>query len=212
MRQIEFRLWTPAFRFARVFSAFLAISVLSMGLAADFAAEERAERTRKERLAKIQEDERKIVCVTNIVFHEVRDQPKDVRILTGKTVLEMANDNTSRAKTVCDLGKVKGMFSAIKNVDTPRFTNPVWLGIYWEMSETYYGDRTLPRGWQCVRNFRLSDEKLATLSERNLKQLGITPERKGLEFFDRATMQIAVRGDIAFFAPLKGCAKPSKTL
>ncbi len=212
MRKIEFRLWSPASWFAWIFGAFLGLSLLSVGLVADFAAEARVEALREQRLTKIQEKERKIVCLTNIVFHEVRNQPKDVRIVTGKTVLEMANDNTSRAKTVCDLGRVKGTFSAIKNVDTPRFHDPVWLGIYWEMSETYYGDRTLPRGWQCVRNFRLSDEKLATLGEKSLKQLCITPERKGLEFFDRATVQIAVHGDIAFFAPLKGCAKPSKTL
>lgn len=210
MRKIS-GLRVAAFSLRVLFGVLVTTPILGVGIAADVAAHAREERMREERLAKVAHDAREIVCLTNIVIHEVLNQSKDVRALTGKTVLAMASDNTSRTHTVCDLGKVKGMFSAIKNVDTSNFPDAVWLRTYWEMSDVYFGDRTLPRGWHCVRNFRLSDEKLSTLNEKSLAQLGITPDRKGLEFFDRKTTQVAVHEDIAFFAPKKGCKKPSRT-
>lgn len=155
---------------------------------------------------------RQTLCLTNIVHHEARGETKEVRALIAKTVIAMASDPAfSKAKNVCDLAKIPGMFSQIKYVEEIRANVKDWPKIYDEVSTVYESDRVLPAGWQCVRGFRLSDDKMETLSSKSLKQLGFTVNATGLKYFAKAMVPVDTRGTVTFYSPRGGCKNPTQT-
>lgn len=209
---IEARFYRTSINTSHFFGALVAAMIIGTGLEAHRVAEAKAEAAREARLEQVKFEEKEIVCLTNIVHHEARGEMSGVRELVGKTVLAIIGDDTSRLpKTVCGLAKVKGFFSQIKGTSEPRFADAHWTRIYGEMSGTYYGPRTLPRGWGCVRSFRVSDEQLETLSGKALAQLGFTMEAKGLKFFAAKRVPVDTRGRITFYSPRGGCKDPTPT-
>lgn len=158
------------------------------------------------------EDMRQMLCLTNIVHHEARGETKEVRALIAKTVIAMAGDPSfTKARTVCDLAKIAGMFSQIKYVEEIRANVKDWPKIYDEVSTVYESDRVLPAGWQCVRGFRLSDDKMETLSSKALSQLGFTVKATGLKYFAKSMVPVDTRGTVTFYSPRGGCKNPTVT-
>lgn len=158
------------------------------------------------------EDMRQTICLTNIVHHEARGESQAVRMLVAKVVVAMATDPAfSKAKNVCDLAKIAGMFSQIKFVEEVRANVKDWPKIYDEVSTVYEYDRTLPPGWHCVRGFRLSDDKMETLSSKSLKQLGFTVHATGLKYFAKSMVPVDTRGTVTFYSPRGGCRNPTQT-
>lgn len=195
------------------FAALIASGVLAIGLERDRIAEAKVEMLREQRLAQLQKDEREIVCLTNVVHHEARGEKPEVRELVAKTVLAIAADPDMRLpNTVCELARVKGMFSAIKVVEEEQFRDPRWKKLYHEVSEYFYGNRALPRGWGCVRGFRVSDDKLEKLDGKQLHKLGFTVEAKGLKYFAARMLPVGTRGNVTFSMPRAGCRYLTPTL
>lgn len=158
------------------------------------------------------EDMRQIICLTNIVHHEARGEKSEVRKLVGKVVIAMASDPAfTKSQNVCDLAKVKGMFSQIKFVEQIRSDVKLWPTIYDEVSTVYESDRLLPPGWQCVRGFRLSDDTLERLGPKSLAQLGFTVNATGLKYFAKAMVPVDTRGTITFYSARSGCKNPTQT-
>lgn len=214
MRFIESaRLKKAAFHLSMGFAALIASGVLAIGLERDRIAEAKAEMLREQRLAQIQREEREIVCLTNVTKHEAGGETPDVRELVAKVVLAIAADPDMRLPSnVCDLAKVPAMFSAIKVVDDEQFADPHWKKLYHEVSEYYYSSRALPRGWGCVRGFRVSDDKLEKLDGKQLHKLGFTVEAKGLKYFAARMLPVGTRGNITFSMPRAGCKYLTPTL
>jgi hypothetical protein len=215
----RFGLWRLEARFFRTsnilthcFGALICTMIVGQGIEMHERAEARAEAQRVERVAQIKRDEREITCLTNVVYHEARGEVNGVRELVGKTVLAIVDDKTlKQPKTVCGLAEVKGMFSSITGVNEPHFAETVWMDLYAHMSDVYYGERTLPRGWGCVRGFRVSDDQLEKLGPKALAQLGFTVEAKGLKYFAAHRVPVDTRGRITFYSPRGGCSNPSAT-
>ncbi len=158
------------------------------------------------------EDTRQTICLTNIVTHEAGGETPAVRKDLGKVILAITDDPLStKARTTCDLAKISGFFSNIKITDTVQPNKPGWRTVFAEMTEVYNGDRILPSGWQCVRRFRVSDDKLETLSDKSLKQLGFTVKATGLKYFAAKLVPVDTRGSITFYSERGGCKKPSRT-
>lgn len=155
---------------------------------------------------------RQIVCLTNITHHEARGESPEVRKLLARVVIAMAHDKSfTKAKTVCDLAKIKGMFSQIVHINNVRTDVKDWPKIFSEVSAVYESDRLLPPGWQCVRGFRLSDDKMETLSSKALSQLGFTMQATGLKYFAKSMVPVDTRGTITFYSPRGGCKHPTRT-
>jgi hypothetical protein len=158
------------------------------------------------------EDTRQTICLTNIVTHEAGGETPSVRKDLGKVILAIAADPLStKAKSVCELAKISGFFSNIKITDTVQPNKPGWRQVFAEMTDVYNGDRTLPNGWQCVRRFRVSDDKLETLSDKSLKQLGFTMKATGLKYFAAKLVPVDTRGSITFYSERGGCKNPTRT-
>jgi hypothetical protein len=174
---------------------------------------EKEEQARIAELERQAEQFRELVCLTNAVHHEARGERPGVRKLVGAVILAMARDRFfSDAKGVCELARIRGMFSHIKYVHEIRSGESLWPQIYHEMSEVIERDLTLPPGWQCVRGFRVSDDKLETLSSKALKQLGFTMQATGLKYFAKSMVPIDTRGSITFYSPRDGCKLPTPTV
>ncbi len=198
--------------FSHSFSLLVATLALAIGLSAIFAEEIRVEQARMARLAALAEQEREIVCLANIVHHEARGEIVGVRELIAKTVLAIAADPASKsAKTICGLAKTPGLFSQFKDAHGTKFENPLWHSIYGHMSDVYYGPRTLPNGWGCVRGFRVSDDELEKLGPKAIAQLGFTVKATGLKYFAAHRVPVDTRGRVTFYAPRGGCKHPAPT-
>lgn len=204
------RLFTSLF--SAIFGSIVAGAIILGGIVRieeQRSAEIRADQAR---LSKLIYDTQEIVCLANIVHHEARGEILGVRELVGKTVLAIVDDRTWKApKSVCALAKVRGFFSNIKYIEEDRSHDRLWAAIREHMHEVYFGPRTLPRGWGCVRAFRDSDDYLEKLGPRSLAQLGFTVEAKGLKYFAKHRVPVATRGNVTFYAPRGGCDNPTAT-
>jgi hypothetical protein len=203
-------------RIARYTSLAFAIMVSSMisysGYAHHAYNVRKEEAAREYALAQKAEEMRQIVCLTNITHHEARGERPEVRKLLAKVVIAMASDPSfSKARTICDLAKIPGMFSQITHINTVRAEVKDWPKIYTEVSSVYESDRVLPPGWHCVRGFRLSDDKMETLSSKSLSQLGFTVKATGLKYFAKSMVPVDTRGTVTFYSPRGGCKNPTQT-
>ncbi len=163
-------------------------------------------------LMKKAEDTRQTICLTNVVLHEAGGESPAVRKDLGNVILAIAGDPLStKARNVCDLAKIPGFFSHIKVTDSIQPNKSGWRKVFAEMTDVYNGDRVLPSGWQCVRRFRVSDDKLETLSDKSLKQLGFTVKAKGLRYFAAKLVPVDTRGSITFYSDRGGCKNPTQT-
>lgn len=164
-----------------------------------------------EKLRRAAFEEQEITCLANIVYHEVRGENKGVRELSAKVVLASISDPAFPRHTVCSDAEHPGRFSGLKEPRKVRFADPLWSSIWWHMNEVYYGPRTLPRGWQCVRAFRASDDYMEKLSDRAIRQLGITVSAKGMKYFAASNVPVDTRGTVTFYSHRRGCSHPSPT-
>ena len=190
----------------------LAAGIINVGFAQAKAKERLTELKRQQVLRQIALDEQEITCLTNEVYHEAQGETAEVRKLLGQTVLAIIGDPTFKApKTTCGLAKVPGFFSQMKDAAGAHFADSLWRTIYWEMNDVYNGSRALPRGWGCVRGFRVSDDRLLSLKAKALAQLGFTLNAKGLKYFATDRVPVDTRGDITFYSPRGGCRTPTQT-
>lgn len=79
-------------------------------------------------------------------------------------------------------------------------------------ADVYHGawkTQLLPRGWECVRYWRVSDEVLAKSNAKKFAQLGIKDNLKGLTFFDKLRVMESPDpdADTAFFRDPNRCNK-----
>lgn len=155
------------------------------------------------------------ICLGNIIDHEVGGELEGVRRLVATVVLAMRDDVELRLpKTVCGLAKYPRLFSNLKNPDVPKRSDRAWLANFLIADEVYrdiWREQLLPRGWECVRNFMISDAYLASLNQRRRAQLGITPEERGIDFFRRHLEEVDTRGRKSFYQPKGGCDNPLPT-
>ncbi len=170
-------------------------------------AEQRAQESRY----RVAFEEQEITCLTNVVYHEVRGEKKGVRELTAKAVLATISDPSYSRHSVCSDAQTAGRFSGLREPRKEKFADSVWNAIWWEMNEVYYGPRTLPRGWQCVRAFRASDDYMEKLSDRAIRQLGISVSATGMKYFAASNVPVDTRGTVTFYSPRGGCKFPSPT-
>ena len=206
------RLHRVATHLSHGFGAVLFAAIVGTGLEATRIAEAKAEAERETRLVQLQFEQHEITCLTNVAHHEARGELVGVRELVIKTVLAIIGDDEMRLpKTVCALAQVPGFFSQLKNLDRARFADPIWTKINGEVADVYYGSRTLPRGWGCVRAFRVSDDTMEKMSGKALAQLGFTVRAKGLKYFAAHRVPVDTRGRVTFYSPRGGCGNPSPT-
>lgn len=210
--KIEARFFGIAQHVSHLFGAILFAAIVGTGLEAIKVSELRAEARRAEQLVRLEREQREITCLTNVTYHEARGEIAGARELVAKTVLAIISDRDMDVpRTICELSKVRGFFSGIKDTEMMHFGDSLWKKIYGEMSDVYYGPRTLPRGWGCVRGFRVSDDELEKLGHKAIAQLGFTVEAKGLKYFAAHRVPVDTRGKITFYAPRGGCTEPAPT-
>ncbi len=175
------------------------------------------ERTAQKLLAHVKnvDTQREVVCLANIVHHEVRGELEGNRRLVATVVLAMRDDKKwPMPKTICGLAKHRGLFSNLKNPEVSHMSDGVWLSNFLLADDVYRGiwrEQLLPRGWECVRSFMISKAYLDTLNEAGLERLGITKERRGIRFFELHREPVDTRGKKTFYGPKGGCENPLPT-
>lgn len=147
-------------------------------------------------------------CLTNILYREGRGELVGFRRLIGMTVIARRDDPDPQwPKSICALAFQANQFSGI--------TTPLKMTVEdqraWDentalASEVYdeaWRKQFMPRGWECVRFYKVSDEKLAKMPRKSLQQLGITT-KKGLGFFQKLEA-VDTRGSHTFYKDPHRC-------
>lgn len=226
MRLLEVRFWNTAHHFSigfctLLFSIWLAASA-EYAVKVKRAEEARIVRTERERVAakllahvKPEKAQSEVTCLGNIIDSEVGGELEGNRRLLATVVLAMRDDEKlALPKTICGLAKHPRLFSNLKDPETPRRSDRAWLTNYLIADEVYRGiwrEQLLPRGWECVRNFMISDEYIASLGPRARAQLGITPEERGIAYFRKNLEPIDTRGRKSYYQLKGGCDNPLPT-
>lgn len=153
---------------------------------------------------------KEIDCLANIVFREARNQSIGIQRLTAIVTIARRDDSDRQwPKTICEImvqpRQISGVLDVI-DISIPEFLQ---FGLIRDMAEEVYEGawktQLLPRGWECVRYWRASDEALRDASAKDLHQLGITEARKGLDFFLRLTAVPTPEGGVTFFKDDRRC-------
>lgn len=154
--------------------------------------------------------EREIDCLTNIIFREARNQSVWIQRLTAIVTIARRDDEDPQwPKTICEIMVQPRQISQVHEVIDITVADLLQLGLVRDLAEEVYEGawktQLLPRGWECVRYWRVSDETLQRARVEDLRQLGITKKRKGLGFFDRLTPVPTPEGDVTFFEDPRRC-------
>ncbi len=141
-------------------------------------------------------------CLTDIVFREARSEIVGVWRMIAMVVIARRDDTSRRwPNTVCGNRDKPGAFSGINMpLDLTLSDFLIWSQVQRVTGEVYDGawrDQFLPRGWECVRYFKLSPKRLSTLKPADKKRLGIT-KGKGLDFFEKLN-RVATLGAFSFY-------------
>lgn len=155
--------------------------------------------------------EHEIECLTNVIHRESRDQMRGTRYLIAITTIARRDDPDPQwPKTICGLAYQKGQISAVnKPLNMPPSEVRAWEENRSIASEVYHGawkTQRLPRGWECVRYWKLSDVALSRLSEKGQKQLGITKKKVGIAFFSKLSA-VGTFGTLSFYSDPRRCVK-----
>ena len=161
-------------------------------------------------------EETEIGCLGNILFREANTESVGIRRLIAMVVIARRDGGDPQwPRTICGIMRQSG---AISNVDRVIHIGPRGLrALEFNMqlaADVYEGawkTQLLPRGWECVRYWRISDEALAKSNAKRFAQLGITKEMKGLSFFDKLREVKSPNGDTAFFRDPNRCNKKLPT-
>jgi hypothetical protein len=153
-----------------------------------------------------------IACLGEIIFREARSESVGIQRLMAMTVIARRDDPDPQwPKTICGILRQPGAIShADRQLDIgPRGVAVLSraLSLAEEVYESAWKTQLLPHGWECVRYWRLSDERLASLKAAHRKQLGISEERRGLNFFDKLEPVPTPPGTITFFRDPNRCGK-----
>ena len=160
--------------------------------------------------------EREIGCLANILFREARSESVGIRRLTAIVTIARRDDPDPQwPKTICGIMSQRGQISQVnKTIDL----DPNGLRVLAQdreiAAEVYDGawkTQKLPRGWECVRYWRISDDVLATLDKKHFEQLGIKKDFKGLSFFDKLVPVKTPPGKVTFYRDPKRCGKALPT-
>jgi hypothetical protein len=157
-----------------------------------------------------------IACLGEIIFREARSETVGIQRLMAMTVIARRDDTDPQwPKTICGILRQPGAIShADRQLDIgPRGVAVLSraLSLAEEVYESAWKTQLMPHGWECVRYWRLSDERLASLKAAHRKQLGISNERKGLNFFDKLEPVPTPPGTITFFRDPNRCGKKLPT-
>lgn len=146
--------------------------------------------------------EREVNCLTDIIFREVRGEMVGVWRMVAMVAIARRDDASRRwPKTICGNRDQPRAFSGIdKPLDLSLRDFLVWAQVQQVAEEVYEGawkTQFLPKGWECVRYFKLSPERIAELKLQDKKRLGIT-SGTGLWFFEKLE-RVATLGSISFY-------------
>lgn len=151
--------------------------------------------------------ENEIDCLGKAIFNEARGENAGVKRWIGIVVIARRDDPSRKwPNTVCGNAFQKNAFSGIEKLLAVG-NDRVWSDVRGVAEEVYHAawkQQLLPRGWGCVRYFKVSDERLAKLGPKQLKQLGIT-SGSGLEFFKKLR-HVDTRGSVSFYENPRDCS------
>lgn len=159
---------------------------------------------------------REIDCLTNIIYREARGESAGIRRLTAIVTIARRDDiDPQWPRTIC---KIMAQSRQISGIERKISVNPVELRqlaenreIAADVYDNAWTTQLLPRGWECVRYWKVSDEVLARMSEVKFKQLGIGKQLKGLTFFSKLAPVPSPPGKITFYRDPKRCMKALPT-
>lgn len=151
--------------------------------------------------------EAEINCLGSIAFHEARNQRRGSRRLLMMVMIARRDDPQGRwPKTICG-NAVNGEISQVSKEIPLNSLEAAALRDNFALAREVYAEawkeQLLPRGWECVRFFRLSDAELAKLSETQLRKLGIV-SGKGMRFFE-GLVPVQTHGSITFYKHPTAC-------
>lgn len=153
-------------------------------------------------------------CLTEALYYEFRGRTVvEMRVGAMALIARATDPDPQWPKTVCGVVNQKGALSYKQN--EKLLAQPIdpaaWrkvAAVAREVSAEAWGKQLLPHGAECMRSFKVSDEKLASLSEKHLDQLGITKARTGLKHFERTQRKLFTLGETSFYADKNGCRNP----
>lgn len=159
---------------------------------------------------------REVRCLSEIIYREARSETVGIRQLMAMVVLARRDDPDSQwPKTICGILAQPNQISQSDQVirvsqrDMPSLAST--FDIAADIYDRAWQTQLLPQGWECVRYWKISDVKLAKLSEKNFEQLGISKERKGLGFFNKLEPVETPPGSITFYRDPNRCGKKLPT-
>jgi Cell Wall Hydrolase len=166
--------------------------------------------------AELQNALREVRCLTEVIYHEARSEVVVGQIMVGMVVLARAAD-PEYPKSICKVIEEKNAFSYKQ--DLKLLSKPIepeaWEKAY-EIARRILREawtvQFFPPGAGCVRMYKVSDDKLATLKKKGEKQLLIGKRKKGLTFFQKHLNPVFTIGSHTFYEPKRGCRNPMPTI
>jgi hypothetical protein len=153
-------------------------------------------------------DEREIVCLANIIHREARGELRGHRRSIGMVIVARRDDPSRQwPSSICEMAVNTGEFSgmmepiAVNAAEMASWTENLTLAR--EVYDEAWKEQLLPRGWECVRFYKVSDARIARLTPKAQKQLRIGT--KGVGFFKKLEA-VETRGSHTFYRDPKRCS------
>lgn len=179
----------------------LAAALVSLGAVSGYVSDELHANTDAKRRAMY--DDEQVACITEAIYYEGRSGLPGEQILQAMVILARAADSDPQwPKTPCGVIRQPGAFSYYYDeaVRLQPIEPRAWQRARKLARWTYehaWTEQLLPRGGECMRNYRLSDKVLARMKPEHLKQLRVS--KRSLKYFDGLKLVVTV-GQHSFYA------------
>jgi len=174
-----------------------------------------ANETLEEDPSRLVRDEAETGCLREALYYEGRGGLEGEQIQQGMVILARVRDPDPQwPKTICGVVKQPRQFSY--NLDAELMMRPLEVPAWGradriarELIRDAWKEQFLPHGAECVRTYKMSDEALAKLGPKSLKQLRVS--EKSLGYFAKTQKAVFTVGQHTFYQDKVGCKNPLPT-
>ncbi|HEV3245284.1 MAG TPA: cell wall hydrolase [Candidatus Paceibacterota bacterium] len=158
--------------------------------------------------------EGEIACLKEALYYEGRGGIVLEQLLQGMIILaRVADKDPQWPKTICGAVAQDRQFSYYSDEDV--LNRPIERAAMARADmlakRLYFGawkTQFLPRGWECVRFYKVSDAKLTSMDEKHLAQLKVS--KRSLGYFG-TLRAVATIGSHTFYRDPERCVTPLPT-
>jgi hypothetical protein len=178
--------------------SFACLAVLAAGLVSHVTA------THYEHEEAAKANQQATMCLAENIYHEARGEPTDAKYLVGMVTLARVKDPDPQwpDKTICGVIAQDRQFSWTLDykLATTRSEQKEWADakrIARDLIENAWTRYVMPRGWECVRYYKRTDDKGVSV--------------KSAKYFSASLFPVEAFGSHTAFEDRRGCKHPLPT-